>query len=61
MFGFFSASPAAKKAKLEKRYIALLAEAHRLSTIDRLKSDLVTAEAEEVRQQIEAIEASEAG
>lgn len=33
---------------LDKRYRALLAESHRLSTIDRKASDLKRAEAEEV-------------
>jgi hypothetical protein len=53
MFGLFK-DP---KEKLEKKYQQLLAEAHRLSHIDRKKSDLKTAEAEEVRKQIEALEA----
>lgn len=51
MFGFGN-----KKAKLEKKYQELLAEAHRLSHIDRKKSDLKTAEAEELRLQLEAME-----
>ena len=48
-----------KKAKLEKQYKQLLDEAYRLSHSDRSKSDSKTAEAEEVRKQIEAIEAAE--
>ncbi|MCR9292467.1 MAG: Lacal_2735 family protein [bacterium] len=48
-----------KKAKLEKKYQQLLDEAYRLSHVDRKKSDLKTAEAEEVRKQLEAIDSSQ--
>lgn len=54
MFGLFK-DP---KAKLEKKYQQLLAEAHRLAQVDRKKSDLKSAEAEEVRKAIEALEIS---
>lgn len=42
---------------LEKRYRALLEEAHRLSTTDRKASDLKRAEAEAVLAKIEALPA----
>lgn len=54
MFGMFQ-NP---KSKLEKKYQQLLAEAHRLSHVDRKKSDLKSAEAEEVRKAIETLENS---
>ncbi|NEN22080.1 Lacal_2735 family protein [Cryomorpha ignava] len=56
MFGLFGKSN--PKAKLEKQYKKLLEESHRLSTIDRAKSDKVRAEAEEVIKQIEELEKS---
>lgn len=43
------------KEKLEKQYRELLAKAHKLSNVDRMKSDATTAEAEEVWKQIEAL------
>ena len=52
MFGLFK-NP---KAKLEQKYQKLLQEAFRLSHIDRKKSDLKTAEAEEVRKAIDELE-----
>jgi hypothetical protein len=51
MFGFSS-----KKNKLEKKYKKLLDEAYHLSHADRRKSDEKTAEAEEVRLELEALE-----
>jgi hypothetical protein len=48
-----------KKKKLEAKFKKLSEEAYRLSTIDRMKSDQKTAEADEVRKQIEALEATE--
>lgn len=56
MFGLFGKSD--PKAKLEREYLKLLKESHRLSTIDRAKSDKVRAEAEDVIKQIEEIEKS---
>ena len=53
MFGLSS-----KKAKLEKKYKALLDESYRLSHSNRKKSDMKMGEAEEVRKQLEALEAS---
>lgn len=44
-----------QKEKLEEKYAKLLAEAHRLSTIDRMKSDLKTAEADAVLKEIDAL------
>lgn len=44
-----------KKAKLESRYKKLLDEAYKLSHQDRSKSDAKTAEAEEVRKQLDAM------
>jgi DnaJ-domain-containing protein 1 len=56
MFGLFGkASPA---EKLEKKYRKLLEEAHRLSHIDRAKSDLMMAEAEEVMKEMERLSKS---
>ena len=52
MFGLFKS----KQAKLESKYQQLLAEAHRLSHINRKESDLKTAEAEAVRKELEALE-----
>jgi hypothetical protein len=52
MFGIFGN----KKTKLEKKYQQLLAEAHRLSTVDRKKSDAKMAEAEQIRKELEALE-----
>ncbi len=40
--------------KLEAQYKSLLEEAFKLSTVDRKRSDLKTAEAEEILKQIEA-------
>ena len=54
MFGLFGKKD--PRAKLEKEYKKLLEESHRLSTIDRAKSDKVRAEAEEIIKQIEALE-----
>ena len=54
MFGFGN-----RKAKLEKKYQQLLDEAYRLSHVDRKKSDLKTAEAEDVRKEIESLEQAE--
>lgn len=51
MFGFKS-----QKRKLEDQHRKLLDEAYRLSHTNRAKSDQKTAEAEEVRKKIEALE-----
>ncbi len=51
MFGFKS-----QKSKLEKKYKQLLEEAYRLSHSDRKKSDEKTAEADEVRKQLDEVE-----
>ena len=53
MFGLFKKK--SEKDKLYDQYEKLLAESHRLSTIDRAASDAKRAEAEEVIQKIEAM------
>lgn len=53
MFGLFKKKT--EKEKLQEQYAKLMQEAHRLSTIDRAKSDLKTSEAEEVAQKLEAL------
>lgn len=52
MFGIFSD----QKTKLEKRYQQLLKEAYELSHSNRRLSDLKTAEAEKVKEQLKAVE-----
>jgi hypothetical protein len=44
------------KEKLEKKYQKLLEESYKLSHVDRKKSDLKAAEAEELRKEIDAME-----
>ncbi|MEL7497209.1 MAG: Lacal_2735 family protein [Planctomycetota bacterium] len=51
MFGMKS-----KKEKLEAKLRKLLEEAYKLSHTNRTRSDEKTAEAEEVRKQLEALE-----
>lgn len=41
-----------EKEKLQKKYHRLLAEAHKLSTVDRMASDQKKAEAEEISKKI---------
>lgn len=51
-------NPFKKKTELEKlqeKYKKLMAEYHRLSSIDRKSADLLMAEAEELGKQIEAL------
>lgn len=55
MFGLFKKKD--PREALEKQYKDLLAESHRLSTVDRKASDLKRAEAEEVIKAIEALPA----
>ena len=45
-----------KLAKLEAKYKKLLEESYQLSTVDRTKSDLKAAEADNVRLQLDALE-----
>ena len=52
MFGLFKKDPV---KKLRKEHARLLAEAHRLSTIDRTKSDEMTTLAAQVEEEIIAI------
>ena len=54
MFGLFKKK--SEKEKLEDQYEKLLAEAHKLSTINRTASDAKAAEADVVLRKIEAIE-----
>ncbi|MEO1497660.1 MAG: Lacal_2735 family protein [Planctomycetota bacterium] len=54
MFGLFQS----KKDKLEKKYAKLLEEAYKLSHVDRQKSDMKQAEADELRKEIDALDAS---
>jgi len=49
MLGLFKKDPV---KKLQKRHAALLAEAHRMSTIDRAESDALMAQAAEVESEI---------
>ncbi|MBT8327318.1 MAG: Lacal_2735 family protein [Bacteroidia bacterium] len=53
MFGLFKKKT--EKEKLEDAYEKLLAEAHRLSTINRTQSDAKAAEADQVLKKIEAL------
>ena len=46
-----------ERAQLEKRYNKLMKEWHALSQTNRAKSDLVYAEAQEVMDQLEALNA----
>lgn len=52
VFGFGN-----KKAKLEKKLQKLLQESYELSHSDRKKSDMKASEADEVRKELEALEA----
>ncbi len=51
MLGFFKS----KKEKLNDKYKKLMKEAHRLSTINRAKSDQKTVEAEAVLKALEQL------
>lgn len=53
MFGLFKRKT--EKEKLQEQYAKLMKEAHRLSTIDRAKSDLIAAKAEQVALRMESI------
>lgn len=53
MFGFGS-----RKEKLQEKYSRLMQEVYELSTVNRQKSDLKRAEAEEVEKQLEQIKAT---
>lgn len=52
MFGLFTD----KKTKLEKKYAALLEEAHKLSHSNRQASDMKMVEADAVLKQLESLE-----
>lgn len=52
MFGFFGSGN--KLKRLEKQYRKLLEESHALSSVNRARSDMKRAEAEEVLKKIDA-------
>ena len=52
MFGMFKKDPV---EKLRKEHARLLAEAHRLSTVDRTKSDEMTAKAAQIESELVAL------
>ena len=52
MFGIFKKDP--RKA-LQKQYKSLMEESYRLSTVDRMQSDLKRAEAEEVLKKMDEL------
>lgn len=54
MFGLFKKK--SEKEKLQAQYEKLIAESHKMSTIDRAKSDLLAAEADEIGRKIEAMD-----
>ncbi len=54
MFGLFKKK--SEKEKLEDQYETLLAEAHKLSTVNRTASDAKAAEADAVLRKIEALD-----
>lgn len=52
MFGMFKKDPV---EKLRKEHARLLSEAHRLSTVDRTRSDEMTAKAAEIEDKLLAL------
>ena len=55
MFGLFKGK--SEVEKLQKQYEKLMAESHKLSTVDRMAADEKFAEAEEVAKKIEEAKA----
>ncbi|MGI9469321.1 MAG: Lacal_2735 family protein [Rubripirellula sp.] len=53
MFGFGN-----REEKLQEKYSSLMQEAYELSTVNRKKSDLKRAEAEEIGRQLEQLKTS---
>ncbi len=53
MFGLFKKP--SREEKLQKEYKKMLEEAHRLSTVDRRKSDEATFKANELLKEIEKL------
>ncbi len=53
MFGF-----ASREEKLQDKYSKLMQEAYDLSTVNRKKSDLKLAEAQEIGRQLEELKAT---
>lgn len=56
MFGLFKKDPV---EKLRKEHARLLSEAHRLSTVDRARSDEMAAKAAEVEAELVALQNGE--
>ncbi len=54
MFGIFKKK--SEKEKLNERYMKLLGDAKKMSTVNRSESDRLVAEAEKVLDQIKALE-----
>ena len=54
MFGLFKKK--SEKQKLEEKYQRLIKEAYDLSTVNRMQSDLKSAEAQDVLKEIEALQ-----
>jgi hypothetical protein len=54
MYGIFKKK--SKKEKLQEQYQKLMAEAHRLSTTNRKRSDDKIAEAEQIMQEIDKLQ-----
>lgn len=53
MFGLFKKKTEAEK--LQEKYKKLLAEYHKLSSVDRMAADLLMAEAEAIGKQIDEL------
>ena len=58
MFGLFKKK--SEKEKLEEQYRKLLEESHEISRVDRKKADQKMAEADEILQRIDALDAKKA-
>ena len=56
MFGFFKKHPV---EKLRKEHAELLARAHKMSTVDRAKSDALVAQAAEVEAKLVALQSGQ--
>ena len=54
MFGLFKKKT--EKQKLEEKYQRLIKEAYDLSTVNRMQSDLKSAEAQDVLKEIELLQ-----
>ena len=56
MFGLFKKNPL---DKLQKEHADLLARAHKMSTVDRAKSDALVAQAAEVEAKLVALQSGQ--